>query len=195
MTLHSTSMCYWDSSVLCTCSSEIESCGKLPSLLIYLIRSFYTLRCRGFFFIILQTVGLLGRVINSSQGLYLNRGKHKHRINTYRHQTSMSCVGFESTIPASERAETVHASDRSATVTGMWQIRPHISMTWPEVSSAHRWAYPKSEVPLTAEWFVAECNYINRSNTSQQLRRRHFQPPDSTPKPLTLVGVSALCSS
>jgi hypothetical protein len=27
-------------------------------------------------------------------------------------------VGFESTIPASERAKTVHASDRSATVTG-----------------------------------------------------------------------------
>jgi hypothetical protein len=31
----------------------------------------------------LQTVGLLGRVISSSQGLYLNTGQHKHRINTY----------------------------------------------------------------------------------------------------------------
>jgi hypothetical protein len=30
----------------------------------------------------------------------------------------MPCVGFEHTIPASERAKTVHASDRSATVTG-----------------------------------------------------------------------------
>jgi hypothetical protein len=30
----------------------------------------------------LQTVGLLGRVISSSQDLYLNTGKHKHRINT-----------------------------------------------------------------------------------------------------------------
>jgi hypothetical protein len=29
----------------------------------------------------------------------------------------MPCVRFESTIPASERAKTVHASDRSATVT------------------------------------------------------------------------------
>jgi hypothetical protein len=28
-----------------------------------------------------QTVGLLGRVISSSQGLYLNTGQHKHRIN------------------------------------------------------------------------------------------------------------------
>jgi hypothetical protein len=30
----------------------------------------------------LQTVGLLGRVISLSQGLYLNTGQHKHRINT-----------------------------------------------------------------------------------------------------------------
>jgi hypothetical protein len=71
------------------------------------------------FMIILQTVGLLGRVISSSQGLYLNIAQHKHRINTYTHQTSMSWVGFELTIPASERAKTVHALDRSATVTGI----------------------------------------------------------------------------
>jgi hypothetical protein len=31
----------------------------------------------------LQTVGLLGRVISPSQGLYLNTGQHKHRINAY----------------------------------------------------------------------------------------------------------------
>jgi hypothetical protein len=30
-----------------------------------------------------QTVGLLGRVISSSQGLYLNTGQQKHRINTH----------------------------------------------------------------------------------------------------------------
>jgi hypothetical protein len=30
----------------------------------------------------------------------------------------MRCVGFELTIPASERAKTVHALERSATVTG-----------------------------------------------------------------------------
>jgi hypothetical protein len=42
----------------------------------YLIRSSCTLRCRGCFFfpilIVLQTVGLLGQVISTSQGLYLN---------------------------------------------------------------------------------------------------------------------------
>jgi hypothetical protein len=67
----------------------------------------------------LQTVGLLGRVISSSQGLYLNTGQHKHRTNTYTHQTPMPWVGFETTTPASERAKTVHALDRSATVTGL----------------------------------------------------------------------------
>jgi hypothetical protein len=44
--------------------------------------------------------------------------QHKHRINTYTHQTFMPCVGFEPTISASERVKTVHALDRSATVTG-----------------------------------------------------------------------------
>jgi hypothetical protein len=65
--------------------------------------------------IILQTVGLLRRVTSSSQGLYINTGQHKHRKNTYTYQTSMSWVGFAPTIPASERANTVHALDYSAT--------------------------------------------------------------------------------
>jgi hypothetical protein len=40
---------------------------------------------------VLQTVGLLGRGISPSQGLYPNTGQHKHRINarTHTHQTSM----------------------------------------------------------------------------------------------------------
>jgi hypothetical protein len=77
-------------------------------LLTYLLNPFllYPTVLRLFFFIsiILQTVGLLGRVISSSQGLYLTTGQHKHRINTYTYQTSMPCVGFELTIPASEHA-------------------------------------------------------------------------------------------
>jgi hypothetical protein len=66
------------------------------------------------FMIILQTIGLLGRVISAS----LHRGQHKHRINTFTYQTSMPYVGFEPTIPASERVKTVYALDLSATVTG-----------------------------------------------------------------------------
>jgi hypothetical protein len=68
--------------------------------------------------IILQAVGLFGRVISPSQGLYLNTEQHKHRINKYTHQTSMPCVGFEPKIPAFEGAKTDHALDRSAAVTG-----------------------------------------------------------------------------
>jgi hypothetical protein len=71
------------------------------------------------FIIILQTVGLLGRVISTSQGLYLNTGQHKHRISTHTCQISMPCVGFEPTIPASEWTKSVHDLDRSATVTSL----------------------------------------------------------------------------
>jgi hypothetical protein len=34
----------------------------------------------------------------------------------------MPCVGFEPTIPASERAKIVHSLDRSATVTGITEF-------------------------------------------------------------------------
>jgi hypothetical protein len=63
-------------------------------------------------FLFTQTVGLLGRVISLSQGRYLHTGQHKNK----RTQTSMPWVGFESTIPAFERAKTVHAFDHAATV-------------------------------------------------------------------------------
>jgi hypothetical protein len=64
-----------------------------------------------------QTVGLVGRVISSSQDRYLNTGQHKHRISA--HTEIDDYVEFERTIPASERAKTVHALDRAATVTGI----------------------------------------------------------------------------
>jgi hypothetical protein len=69
-------------------------------------------------------VGLLGRVMSSSQNLYLNTGQHKQRLNAYTHQISMPCVGFELTIPASERVKTVHALDGLATVTGLKILAP-----------------------------------------------------------------------
>jgi hypothetical protein len=57
----------------------------------------------------LQTVGLLGRVISPLQGRCLH---------TERSQTFVPWVGFEPTIPASERANTVHALDHAVTVIG-----------------------------------------------------------------------------
>jgi hypothetical protein len=74
------------------------------------------------FMTILLTVGLLERGISSSQGLHLNTEQHKHRINTYTYQTSMPCLRFEPTIPASEWAKTVHALDLPTTVIGMYKI-------------------------------------------------------------------------
>jgi hypothetical protein len=53
-----------------------------------------------------HSVGVLGRVISPSQSRYLTQNKH----------TSMPRVGFEPMIPTFERAKTVHAIDRAATV-------------------------------------------------------------------------------
>jgi hypothetical protein len=64
-----------------------------------------------------QPVGLPGRGISPSQGRYLHTGQHKHK----RTQILMPRVGFEPTIPAFERAKTVHASDRAATVIGNYK--------------------------------------------------------------------------
>jgi hypothetical protein len=50
---------------------------------------------------------------------------HKHRkTHIHKHYTSMPWVGFEPKIPGSERAKTVHALDRSATVTGFFALYP-----------------------------------------------------------------------
>jgi hypothetical protein len=91
-----------------------------------------------------QSVGLLGRVISSSQGLYLYTNTEK-RTQRQKHQTSMPLVGFELTIPASERAKTVHALDRSATVTGTVFCSPL------EFTSRQ----------LSLPWRSSRCNYGN----------------------------------
>jgi hypothetical protein len=62
-----------------------------------------------------QSVGLLGPGISPPQGHYLHIGQHKQNKRT---QTSMPRVGFELTIPVFERAQTVHALDRSAAMIG-----------------------------------------------------------------------------
>jgi hypothetical protein len=59
-----------------------------------------------------HSLGLLRRVISPSQGRYLTQTQNKHQ------QTSMPRAGFEPTIPAFERAKTVHDLDRAATVIG-----------------------------------------------------------------------------
>jgi hypothetical protein len=48
----------------------------------------------------------------------------------------MSCVGYEPTIPASKRAKTVHALDRSATVTG-YRLYMYVITIYPAVMCTH----------------------------------------------------------
>jgi hypothetical protein len=55
-----------------------------------------------FLWIYTQSVGLLGRVIGPSQGLYLNTGQHKHRINA--HTTSIHSRSWIRTHDHSVRA-------------------------------------------------------------------------------------------
>jgi hypothetical protein len=74
-----------------------------------------------------HSLGILGRVISPSQGRYLTQTLNKHK------QTSMPRVGFEPTIPAFERAKTVHALDRAVTVIG---IEGLLSL-YPRISGNH----------------------------------------------------------
>jgi hypothetical protein len=61
------------------------------------------------FLILRQSVGLLERGINPSQGFYLKQTQNKHRH---------PCLEWDSNIPAFEWAKTVHSLDRAATVIG-----------------------------------------------------------------------------
>jgi hypothetical protein len=51
-----------------------------------------------------QTVGLLGRVISTSQGRYLHTGQHKHRIDAYTHTLNIHVLSGIRTHDPSVRA-------------------------------------------------------------------------------------------
>jgi hypothetical protein len=76
---------------------------------------------RFFSSLILHTVGrILWTGDQQSQGLYPHT---EQRTGNKRTQTSMPKVGFEPIIPAFDRANTVHALDRAATVIGRLHTR------------------------------------------------------------------------
>jgi hypothetical protein len=97
------------------------------------------LLCPGLFFSFVifftQTVGLLGRVISTSQGRYLHTGQHKHRINA--HTDIHAWVGFDTTIPASDGVKIVHALGHATTVIDPSKYNiinvPHSSVRSPTV--------------------------------------------------------------
>jgi hypothetical protein len=79
------------------------------------------LRCRGFHFSLdLYTVGRApwSSVLPVARPLPKYRTAQTQNERTHTDQTSMPEVGFQPTITESERAKTIHALDRSATVTG-----------------------------------------------------------------------------
>jgi hypothetical protein len=78
------------------------------------VQPLWTLAAFFIFLIYTQSVELLGRGISPSHGRYLHTEQHEHK----RTQISMPRVGFEPTIPVFERANTIHALDRAATVIG-----------------------------------------------------------------------------
>jgi hypothetical protein len=80
------------------------------------LQSFRTLAAshiRGFFSYIRHMVGLPGRVISPSQGLYLHRTT-QHRKTRDKHP----CLERDSNHDPSNQPAKIHASDRTATVTG-----------------------------------------------------------------------------
>jgi hypothetical protein len=85
-----------------------------------------------------QTVGLLRWMISSSHGRYLHTGKHKHRINTYTHQTN-ALIGIRTHYPS------VRASEDSSCLRprGYWdRLQPITTVhnQWlPKVHSIHYW--------------------------------------------------------
>jgi hypothetical protein len=55
-----------------------------------------------------QTVGLLGRVINPSQGRYLHTGQHKHRINAHTDVHALSGIRtHDPSVRASEDSQNI----------------------------------------------------------------------------------------
>jgi hypothetical protein len=78
-------------------------------------------------------------VISPSQGRYLHRTTQTQNKGR---QTSMPLVGFEPAIPVFERAETFHASDCAATVTGLLHDHCHeLYISYVQVNLIHFKAY------------------------------------------------------
>jgi hypothetical protein len=97
------------------------------------LQSFRTMaasRIGGFLNYFRHMVGLLGRVISPSHGLYLHRTTQHRKTRTNIHASS----GIRTHDLSNQLAKT-HASDRTATVTGMYKLTPYISQLGRLVSS------------------------------------------------------------
>jgi hypothetical protein len=110
-------------------------------------------------------------LINSRQNS-LDGGSACRKAATYTHnytnrinaQTSMPRVGFKPTTPVFERAKTVHASDRAATVNGAWAVYVKAFYTWHEnpqgrvIRSHLFWKEFRGFGPIVEISAISKCN-------------------------------------
>jgi hypothetical protein len=118
-----------------------------------------------------QTVGLFGREISPSQGIYLNTGQYRHRINAYTHHTSMPWVGFEPRILASERAKTLN---RVATVSGFAVLESQNFFKSGLTLKKLQFKLQIQDKSKTSKWTaggggLCACKSVDRRNTSSWL--------------------------
>jgi hypothetical protein len=100
------------------------SCETRPAWIIYLSTPLQPyVGPRPFFNILIytQSVGFLGRRISLLQSRYLHTEQHIHRLNPHRYP----CHEWDSN-QMFERAKTVHALDRAASLIGILKFRLHI---------------------------------------------------------------------
>jgi hypothetical protein len=120
-------------------------------------------------FFILYTVGR----IRPSQGLYLHREQHKHRTkadNTDIH----ALIGFEPTIPASEREKSVHALDRAATVINPFNVIKTFNVSL-NVIVYNTWNL------IIEEYYLTGCDTVQYGRNVSSFRRTVL-PPSSGSK-------------
>jgi hypothetical protein len=115
-------------------------------------------------------VGLILWGISPSQGHYQHRTQPQNKCT----QTSMLWVGFEPKIPAFERAKTVHALDRAATVIGWnWRIVVRFSeLAWHtqtelkgnHMGRTHVTILVSSHLPIGSYSFSYYCVTVTSAN-------------------------------
>jgi hypothetical protein len=92
-------------------------CGLFFPVAVQFLKDPGRLTYRRFLELFRHMVGLLGLVISPSQGLYLHRTKQHRKTRTNIHVLS----GIRTHDPSNQPAKT-HASDRTATVTGIYGL-------------------------------------------------------------------------
>jgi hypothetical protein len=104
-------------------------------------------------------VGLLGWVISPSQGLYLHRTTRHRKTQTNIHALS----GIQTHDPSNQPAKT-HASERTATVTGSWNL--------------YQWIFEILTVvkmTMLFSWTVTQCELVDRYQRFGDTYSLHLQ--------------------